>query len=122
MSGFDLGPVYVGIEEDEVVIEQVSFQVLRNSPITVIPPVLHIHSSITVANISQQLTTPLKKTLLSFRRVKLKSNLIELTADAHFECHYGLRIPNNRPSDFYTMQYSRFFFSFQRNLLPSASG
>lgn len=62
----------VGIEKYEVVIRQVSFQVLWNTPITVIPPVLHIHSSITDANMSHQLTTLLEETLLSFRRVKLK--------------------------------------------------
>jgi hypothetical protein len=108
------------------VIGQVSFQIIWNSPITVIPPGLIIHSSITDANVSQQLTTPLEKTLLSFRRVKLKSNFIELTpgewADAHLEWHYGVRIPNNRPSNFYTIQYCRFFLSFQRIVLPSASG
>jgi len=73
------------------VIGQVSFQVHRNSPITVTPPALHIHPSLTEANMSQQLTTPLQKTLLSFRRVKLKSNFIELTpggrADAYLEWH-----------------------------------
>jgi len=125
-SKFDLVPVYVGIEEDEAVIGQISFQVLRNPPITVIPPGLLIHSSITDDKISQQLTTPLEEILLSFRRVKLKSNSIELTpgarADAHLEWHYGVRIPNNRPLDFYTMQYIRFSLSFQRNLLPPDSG
>jgi len=49
--------------------------------------------------------------------VKLKSNFIELTPrggeDAHLVWHYGVRIPDNRPSDLYTTQYSRFFMSFQ---------
>jgi len=67
---------------------------------------------------SQQLTTPLQKTHLSFRRVKLKSNFIELApgewADAYLERHYGLRIPGNRPSDFYTMQNGRFFSEFSK--------
>lgn len=57
-SWFDLGPIYVGIREDEIVIGQVSFQVLRNSPVTVIPPALHIHPSLTEAKMSQQLKTP----------------------------------------------------------------
>lgn len=95
-------------------------------PVTVISPVLHIHSFIIDANISQQLTTSLEKNSPRFPPSELKSNFVELAPgkreDLHLKWHYGVRIPNNRPMDVNTMQLSRFFFlSFQRNTWPSIS-
>jgi hypothetical protein len=39
--GFNAGSVHVGFEEDKVVLGQVSHQVLRFSPVSFIPTVIH---------------------------------------------------------------------------------
>jgi hypothetical protein len=116
----------VGFEVNEAALGQVSSRILRNSAVTVILPVLHIHSFITGADISQQLTASLERTLLSFRRVKLKSNFVELTPgkreDVHFEWNNGVRISNNGLPVFTLSSRFGFFSEFSKEMLPSTSG
>ena len=44
--GFEGGPSRLGFEKDKVVLRQVFLSVLQFSPVSIIPPLLHIHSFI----------------------------------------------------------------------------
>jgi hypothetical protein len=45
-SGFETGPFHVGLVVDYVALGQISLPVLRFSTVSVIPPLLNIHSCI----------------------------------------------------------------------------
>jgi hypothetical protein len=48
-AGFDSGPVHVGFLVNKGTLEQVFLRVLRFSPVSIILPTPHFHSSITDA-------------------------------------------------------------------------